>query len=298
MLSPHNLEILDPNLDDWVRHPTPPDSPPPAYSRTMRPTRADTSTCEKMSLDFIAPGSRSTEYANLRRSSPDPDYLGETTLSYRGLRTDTPSSPISTASLSGSNSNYSPTRRSARPPSPIWSSYSVSTLGLQPQCFQLRPPTSHRPALPVLSNTINFHQGHPHRIQKHPPSPPPPYTSTQATTRGERPGYCPEGRYAIIYIRGVLNYKWSEVLERFTLLFPPGQVTRCRVTGLPNTYPKRDVQGLQCRWYRIRVEEGLVPLRETPCANGELTPERRVLERMIGEGKVNMEFVWLVENVV
>jgi hypothetical protein len=87
------------------------------------------------------------------------------------------------------------------------------------------------------------------------------------------------------------------VLERFTLLFPPGQVARCQITGLPNTYPKRDVQGLQCRWYRIREEEGLVPLRDTQYGDVEMTTERKVLERMLQEEKVSLQFVGLVEDV-
>lgn len=83
--------------------------------------------------------------------------------------------------------------------------------------------------------------------------------------RAERFPYDDEERYAIIHLRGLKTLKYEDVLIRFNYLFPPGRLRRCRssgdMKGLPKYYPPRNIQGLQCRWYRIRDEENLPKLR-------------------------------------
>ena len=66
--------------------------------------------------------------------------------------------------------------------------------------------------------------------------------------------------------------------------------------NLPSRYTQRNVQGLQCRWYRIRREEGLVKLRESRRAGFLASPgvgrkEKGVLERMERAGEVGRKFL-------
>lgn len=106
-------------------------------------------------------------------------------------------------------------------------------------------------------------------------------TDVPNKSRDERFTYDDEERYAILYLRGLKNLKYDDVLVRFNFLFPAGRARRCRSTltdrGFPDTYKKRNVQGIQCRWYRIRDEEGLAKLRAAAVGS-----DRKKVEAILG----------------
>ncbi|KAF2420319.1 hypothetical protein EJ08DRAFT_738666 [Tothia fuscella] len=301
---------IDPTLQGWSRQLTPPHSPV-SPTRGVLPQNTQSSSSNKMSLDFIAPGSCLTQASNPRRHTPGLECLSEAAMIHSGLQARAPYSPVSTSSSNGSEAGHTLPNRTLRLPSPSWSSCSDSgnsscSDGRLPKYAEIvrrvaqlnstqtpRSRTLYLPSQPISHQRPQLE--HSYRIQKR--SITPQLQHIQDAQRGERPGYDPEGRYAIIYLRGVLNLKWLEVEKQFTLIFPPGQPRRCQVTGLPTTYQKRNMQGLQCRWYRIREEEGLKPLREGESGADEGSAERRVLEKMVMEGKVSKRFVGRIEDV-
>lgn len=173
-------------------------------------------------------------------------------------------------------------------PSPVWSS-SNSDLS-DSQIYHIDPPYPHQSMLPppVHSNTLPFFESrsrgmtYPHRtphipinrlqrrsFQHHGENKlyisSGPMSNNNQPARAERFPYDDEERYAIIHLRGLKTLKYEDVLIRFNFLFPPGRLRRCRssgdMKGLPKYYPPRNIQGLQCRWYRIRDEENLPKLR-------------------------------------
>jgi hypothetical protein len=130
------------------------------------------------------------------------------------------------------------------------------------------------------------------------------YTSSGAMSsthpaRAERFPYDPEERYAIIHLRGLKNLKYEDTLLRFNYLFPPGKPRRCRnavAKGLPPTYTSRNIQGLQCRWYRIRDEENLPKLRSSG-VGGDRSRVEDVLGLMEREGEMGHRFAELVTTI-
>lgn len=174
-------------------------------------------------------------------------------------------------------------------PSPAWSSSNSDHS--DSQIYHIDPPFPHQSMLPppVHTNTlplfesrsramtyqhspshISINKLHRRSIQHHAENKL--YTTSgsmsnnnQPAARKERFTYDDEERYAIILLRGLKTLKYDDVLIRFHYLFPPGRLRRCRssgdLKGLPKQYPPRNVQGLQCRWYRIRDEENLPKLR-------------------------------------
>ena len=69
-------------------------------------------------------------------------------------------------------------------------------------------------------------------------------------------------------------------------------------SNLPPVYTRRNVQGLQCRWYRIRDEEGLVKLRGSwsMCVGAVGRKEKKVLEEMERAGVVGEKFLSMLRT--
>ncbi|TLD20954.1 hypothetical protein E2P81_ATG08618 [Venturia nashicola] len=178
--------------------------------------------------------------------------------------------------------------RTSNLPSPAWSS-SNSDLS-DSQIYHIEPPFPHQSMLPppVHTNMLPIFESRPRAMtyQHSPPHIPinrlqrrsiqhhaenKLYTTSGSMSnnnqpaRAERFPYDDEERFAIIHLRGLKTLKYEDVLIRFNYLFPPGRLRRCRssgdMKGLPKYYPPRNIQGLQCRWYRIRDEENLPKLR-------------------------------------
>jgi len=279
---------------------TPPDSPSPS-SHTALGISSQDSTFRKMSLDFIAPGSRASQsptsssatYSSSTRSY-FPDTNGLTSLSLcldemvkHNREHLCPNTPIS---IERSGGGYRPQSPVSGLPSPGWSPCSESRLTIQTSSLYTHQQTRHS----------HHHHDHDHQSdytysphtniqpsQLHGRNPHPKRRLTTPTaTRPDRHPYDAEERYAIIHLRAVLGLKWGDVLKEFSRLFPPGEQRRCKVNlapGMPQTYQVRNVQGLQCRWYRIREEEGLGPLRGEICKGGLGSEAAKVLKGMVEE---------------
>jgi hypothetical protein len=138
--------------------------------------------------------------------------------------------------------------------------------------------------------------------------------TTTPTARGERYPYDPEERFALIYWRretGEKKLEWKDCEARFAVLFPPGAPRRWQPTdsaqarGLPTTYPERNIQGLQCRFYRIRTEEKMPQTRKalasTPVGTSEgqaiMENEIRTLKEVVTRHNFSPSFVRNVEEL-
>lgn len=211
-------------------------------------------------------------------------------------------------------------RASTNLPSPVWSSNSDLS---DCQVYHLDPPLPQQSMLPPSShsNMVSI-PGPRSRSMTYLPTPPRNqanrlqkrsiqhhtesklYTSSETMSsahpaRAERFPYDPEERYAIIHLRGLKNLKYEDTLLRFNFLFPPGQPRRCRnavAKGLPPTYTPRNIQGLQCRWYRIRDEENLPKLRGSG-VGGDRGRVEEVLGLMEREGEMGRGFAELVNTI-
>jgi hypothetical protein len=132
--------------------------------------------------------------------------------------------------------------------------------------------------------------------------------------RKQRHPYDAEEKFALIYLRrenGEKKVEWKDCVLRWRDLFPPNQPRRYKHStpqerrGLPETYPWRDTQGLQCRFYRIRTDAGLPRTRDvsslggtdTPAARAAYAHENRQLEKMAVEKRLDPEFVAMVKRV-
>lgn len=200
-------------------------------------------------------------------------------------------------------------------PSPVWSS-SNSDLS-DSQIYHIEPPFPHQSMLPppLHANMLPPFELRPRGMtyQHSPPHIPinrlqrrsilhhvenklytsPVSMSNNQPARKERFPYDDEERYAIIHLRGLKTLKYEDVLIRFHYLFPPGRLRRCRssgdMKGLPKEYPPRNVQGLQCRWYRIRDEENLPKLRNEG-RGGDRVRVEDVLDLMKMERELGVGF--------
>src|SRR5215469_11755574 len=232
---------------------TPPSSPEGPSSQTPDPDSTMSTSVSKMSLDFIAPGAQANRI-------PSPGSSTHTTREFDAQdmtaiqQNRVPPSEIKVATTSS--------------PSTALPTFSeIPHFAQQPST----PPTpSARPSrrnlnLPPLAPNSRT----PRRRKRSTPRP--------DQRKGRHP-YDTEEKYAIIYLRVIRNLEWNKVLRSFHGLFPPGEPRRCYIpsspgvgvggnedeqANLPSRYTQRNVQGLQCRWYRIRREEGLVKLRES-----------------------------------
>jgi hypothetical protein len=208
-------------------------------------------------------------------------------------------------------------------PSPVWSSNSDHSL--DSQLYHMDHPFPHSTVMPPPHYTrmLTMSEPRPKNLSYDSYLPTPPriqvsrmqkraiqhhaenklYTSCAPSNthpaRAERFPYDPEERYAIIHLRGLKNLKYEDTLLRFNFLFPPGTPRRCRsavAKGLPPTYTPRNIQGLQCRWYRIRDEENLPKLRSSG-VGGDRSRVEEVLGMMEREGEMGRGFAGLVNTV-
>jgi len=333
--SPTDMNLTDSKSGLTTRQLTPPDSPhSPAPLHTV--PSGGTNKAGKMSLDFIAPGSRSQSPEPVptivKPTLPGLECLSAAASLHRGSRPSTPSvrllvstsfPSISTNSILNTPFN-TPEQAVFRPnecrprlmdyPSPTWSNCSdlpldkpVSKLHHYNQTFRLpsiKPiqPIQHytHPKSRAFTSLPSPPRTHPNRVTKR--------THQQNTrnlpidhtsARAERFPYDPEERYAIIHLRGLKNLKYEDTLARFNVLFPPGMPRRCRAAvakGLPPTYTQRNVQGLQCRWYRIRDEENLPKLRSSG-HGGDRGRVEEVLALVEREGGMGRGFSGFVDQV-
>jgi hypothetical protein len=306
------MDVKKYETSGWTRQLTPPDSPLPSL-RTVLEFCNQGGSSKRMSLDFIAPGCRlpqtSTSSSAIRssstRSSPSaaselaPVRRVEVSILNKGEPCS--NTPASKSAYTRSHNGHNPI---SGLPSPVWSSCSDMSLP-QPSTFQqmqksdnhyrqhdqcqLLQPRSRSPGYtytpppqPSLSK--------PTRLNRRPGT-----SRSQSPPRPDRYTYDSEEIYAIIHLRAVLGLKWKDVLKEFSRLFPVGQQRRCKINsapGLPPTYHARDVQGLQCRWYRLRDEENLRPLRRGKMVEETVGDvEAQVLERMAREGWCGEEFL-------
>jgi hypothetical protein len=291
----------------WARHLTPPDSPLP-FLRTVLGSSSLDDTSGKMSLDFIAPGCRArsptSPNSTFPTSTQSPFFtVGELApidlpeVSVHNKDGPLSNTPAANETCARSDKRHNPV---SGLPSPVWSSCSDISLPQPSSLDQKQRPNN------------NYHWQHQDQLQQ-PLSTNSTYTAPPQTSKGtklsrrsspsqnqlpprpERHLYDSEECYAIIHLRAVLGLKWEEVLKKFSRLFPVGQQRRCKVNlapGMPHTYQARNVGGLQCKWYRIREEENLRPLRRGEMVDGGLgSEEAQVLERMAGEGVCGEEFL-------
>ena len=293
-----------------ARHLTPPESPRSSDRTLLAPIKTDwteesrSKPTGKMSLDFIAPSSRSASPENAPRAMlPSLYALSEAAAIARGSRPPSPvqimePTPTSYASHYASSllrphpvkeEHYTPvSAHSGGLPSPSWSCYSEPLALRERRTRHLHIPTADRRRSVAgyghhLSSTSPLYTPHgmrPSRIQKR--SSPKAHEQARATngSRSERHPYDPEERYALIYWRRDVREKkleWKDVVARFAYLFPENAPRRWKpkdssqARGLPDRYPERNLQGLQCRLYRIRSEEDMPKVR-TATANASLEP--------------------------
>jgi len=265
---------------------TPPSSPEVPSSQTPDPQSAMSTNLSKMALDFIAPGAQANRFASSASSTRTTGELdAQDTTAIPQNQFPRPATNVATTSS----------------PSPAWPTLSEAPHFALPP---LPPPTpSARPSRRRLNPPPLAPNGPTPRRRKPP--------TRRPDQREDRHPYDTEEKYAIIHLRVIKNLEWNKVLGSFHRLFPPGELRR-RYTpssprdgagsnendhaSLPDKYTQRNVQGLQCRWYRIRQEEGLVKLRESRRGGFLTSPavgrkEKRVLERMERVGDIGKEFL-------
>jgi hypothetical protein len=303
-----------------IRQLTPPDSPLPPLRNVLGSSSQDNTT-GKMSLDFIAPGSRSsqspTSPSSTCSTSSRSSLSGASEVSSFCLSevVQLHKKEPSHTTLNTTNSSRSCKAQSPTPglPSPAWSSCSEPRQHLRSSSHNPKQRLTHhghqsqraqqyqhlRSAIYAYStprllspSKISKLDRHSHSHGQSPIKRP---QTPTAAPRAERHPYDSEERYAIIHLRAVLGLKWEDVLKEFSRLFPIGQPRRCKINlapGMPQTYQARNVQGLQCRWYRIREEEGLRPLRRGEMVEaGAGSDEAMVLDRMADEGVCGEPFL-------
>jgi hypothetical protein len=307
-----------------TRQLTPPDSPLPPL-RNVLGSSSQESTSGKMSLNFIAPGSLSS-LSPTSPTSPSSTYSVSSRSSF-SCANELPSVCLAEVvqlnqeelipNIAPNTSNHTRSYKAVSPtpglPSPAWSSCSEPCHPSSPSSHnkkqrstyhyhqRQRTPQYQQPRSAIYAYSTISHVS-PSRLSRlsrhgngHGQSPVKRPQSPTAAPRPERHPYDSEERYAIIHLRAVLGLKWEDVLKEFSRLFPVGQPRRCKVNlapGMPQTYQARNVQGLQCRWYRIREEEGLRPLRRGEMVEaGAGSEEAMVLDRMADEEVCGVSFL-------
>jgi hypothetical protein len=273
---------MDTDYRNWES--TPPSSPERPSSQTPDPDLTINASLAKMSLDFIAPGAQanstpspvSSTHTTSELNNQDATPVQQNQLLPPAINVATTSSPNPARPIFSEIPHFSP------PPPP--------TPSTRPSCHNLNLP-------PLAPNNLT-----PRRYKR---------STRRPNQRKDRYTYDTEEKYAIIYLRVIKNLEWNKVLLSFNSLFPPGEPRRCYIPSspgavmggsegehpsLPSRYTQRNVQGLQCRWYRIRQEEGLVKLRESRrvgflASSGMGWKEKRVLERMERAGEVGRKFL-------
>lgn len=218
----------------------------------------------QMSFDFIAPGFNA---ASPPQPYPPKDETFRTTLH-----------PLMTENIGHQS-------RTTKPSLPgIWE-------------INLPSPHNHYRTTPYPAIRTSYNTS-PHPTHRKPDQTTPPLSPSSSSAssssrssspplprRLERHEYDPEERFAVVYLR--LNMKinaWKDLEEAFDVMFPPGKARRPSAPpapqnkALPRTYPKRTIGGLECRYYRIRKDEGMSKVRERRKQGG--TRETQALTRM------------------
>lgn len=322
------------NTGPMVRQLTPPDSPHSSDHALLPPIRTTwidekSKPSGKMSLDFIAPSSRSTSPESVQSAATLPrlEVLSAAAAMHRGSRPSSPFHP--SASLHpplthsphysrGTKEEYfAPTLAPHTGlPSPVFSSYA------EPQPIRDRHALhfnlsyrDHKPSIatyvPAANVRIPLYTPPGFcspRVSKRSPKP-----MQSGGARAERHPYDAEERFALIYFRREDVEKkldWKSVVERFLILFPRGAPRRYKSKdasdprGLPPTYPDRNVQGLQCRLYRVRAEEGMRRTRDatanggdTPATRAAIAEEMEAIESMITRHGLHPSFVRRVKQL-
>lgn len=284
-----------------IRQLTPPESPRSQEHALLPPIKTSWhddnrgKPTGKMSLDFIAPSSRSVSPESAPKAVLPPirllDVLSDAAAMHRRSR---PSSPLQHAApppnphaLHNSPFFLRPqpaikdeyltpvSTQSGSLPSPVYSAYAEPLSARDLYAIQMHWSNSDRRRSEAASghgilsrSAVYTPPGmRPSRVQKRSPR----IQQSIAAARTERHIYDPEEKYALIYWRREIGQKkleWKDCLERYLYLFPEGQPRRWKpkdsaeARGLPDHYPDRNLQGLQCRFYRIRSEEGMPKTRE------------------------------------
>ncbi|KIW02389.1 uncharacterized protein PV09_06209 [Verruconis gallopava] len=350
MLLPHerNLEMESKAhaVIPAVRQLTPPDSPRPSDQKMLPPLppiktswskeKPQSKASEKMSLDFIAPNSRSPSPEHCSKTLPRLEVLSAAAAIHRGSRPSSPFLPINTVpthSVRTSHTSsqlitpqpprdeyYTPVSAATSGlPSPVWSNFSeLLPLHMRDSLvFNQSSLRDRRSSAPTYNANLDNRSQHcsppparPTRVQKRAQKP----SQTHIAARGERHPYDAEERFALVYLRREVFEKkleWKDVLVRFHILFPPGAPRRYKskdgneTRGLPPCYTQREVQGLQCRFYRIRTEEGLPKSRDaagfggidTPAARAAIEDELSTLERIAIRDNLCPNFVKRVKQL-
>lgn len=297
--------IYSPNIDSVNSHCTPPNSP---QSIVLTAPNAEKSSVHgsmtKMSLDFIAPGGRSGTVSSetglstphsSARNSPEHD----TPTGTQQLQLQLPS--IDRLQLLNEDKQAVPNRLTVNDSLPLF--IPPSATSAESARKHSRGPLARKQRLYVLATNG---------------SPTPLVQTNRHQTKGQnqredRHPYDPEEIYAMMYLRDGGDRKWADVLQCFHHLFPIGQPRRFNVpvgTGssnavqhqanLPPVYPRRNIQGLQCRWYRVREQYGLSKLREDGSHKDHATrrrEEKPILEEMERSGELSEAFLAMVKDV-
>lgn len=281
---------------DW--HSTPPDSPQSTIRKAPHATLPSiNSGLARMSLDFI------TESVPSQSAVPTPSSLAR-----NSPEEDTPTSiPRVPLQLPGIESLQLVTTNN--PTLPNWSTSNNILLFIPPNAPSTNLSRRHRRerSSPIFSRQ---------RLQILVPNRVPARPTRHHTTRGQsqredRHPYDPEEIYAMMCLRDGGDRRWADVLECFHRLFPIGQPRRFKVStgartgaaqhgNLPPVYTNRNIQGLQCRWYRVRERHGLPKLRagesnKDPAARRR--EEKPILDEMERSGELSEAFLRMVKDI-
>ncbi|KAF2100814.1 hypothetical protein NA57DRAFT_54887 [Rhizodiscina lignyota] len=104
----------------------------------------------------------------------------------------------------------------------------------------------------------------------------------------DRHNYDEEEKFAILWLRIVREEKWTEVLRHFHILFPPDVPRRQAGKGLTARYFRRRKGGLECRYYRLREDLYMKPLRSVEYDSAN---DRAVLARMHQTAGLSNDFL-------
>jgi hypothetical protein len=296
-----------------VRQLTPPNSPSSSDHTMLPPIKTSwleenlSKLTGKMSLDFIAPGSRSpSPQQNFPRTLPRLEILSAAAAIHRGSRPSssflpsigtgaglphpafTPQNSPQLLKLQPAQDEYY-TSSSGGLPSPVWSNYSEPhpvqqrdnlhfNLGIRDRRPSDSTCSTEYDTRPPVYTSVGVRST---RVQKRSPRA---TRSIATSSRGERYPYDAEERFALVYLRREdfeKKLEWKDVMIRYSLLFPASHARRYRskdgtqARGLPPYYPQREIQGLQCRLYRIRTDEELPKSRDAAGVGGIDTAKAR-----------------------
>ncbi|KAF4534647.1 uncharacterized protein LTHEOB_12911 [Lasiodiplodia theobromae] len=203
---------------------------------------------ERMSLDFIAPGSRSASHRASQNLFSSASYIhyghsadsNHSSSSAHGNHVqahyfdacDNVSAQHSSWTSTNSTSNYA--RQGTTGSTSYTESESMDTSNHD------SPPTNHQSS--ASGSSRNGHTN---------------------TCREPRHAYGEEERAFIMVCTILRGMAWKEIEKEFRERFPAGQKRRHQGDGMPPTYPEqeRTTSGLTCAYYRIREQWGIPKVR-------------------------------------